>query len=199
MKKRFLYLVFIAIIFNSCTPEEPLYYEDLDVVRTEYNENYSFDKNKTYAIPDKIIKVTGNLQQGDTPDYVKEPYNTKLLNQINKSMQEAGWKKVDDPTKANVTMLPAVWSNTTVYYWADYWCWYNPYYCGWGYYPYYGYTSSYTTGTFSMNLISNGSNYVEPNVVWSALINGLLSGEFDENRVTKGIEQAFDQSPYLKN
>ena len=50
-----------------------------------------------------------------------------------------------------------------------------------------------------MNLIASGSEYVEPTVVWSALINGLLSGEYNEQRVTKGIEQAFAQSPYLKN
>ena len=50
-----------------------------------------------------------------------------------------------------------------------------------------------------MNLIATGPKYIEPTVVWSALINGLLSGEYDEQRVTKGIKQAFDQSPYLKN
>ena len=53
------------------------------------------------------------------------------------------------------------------------------------------------TGTLTMSLVVNQSDYIEPAVVWSGAINGLLSGAFDQSRVTKGIDQAFDQSPYL--
>ena len=33
---------------------------------------------------------------------------------------------------------------------------------------------------------------------WIAVGNGLFSGAYDISRVTKAIDEAFDQSPYLK-
>jgi hypothetical protein len=33
---------------------------------------------------------------------------------------------------------------------------------------------------------------------WVAVANGLFVGEYDLDRVEKGIDQAFAQSPYLK-
>jgi hypothetical protein len=146
-------------------------------------------------MPDKIVKVTGNLTEGENPEYVKEPYNTQILNLIEDHMTNLGWNKVDVPEDADVVLFPAVWTNTTVVYWYDYWCWYYPYYyCGWGYY--YPYTTSYTTGTMVMALIPTDES-VEPVSVWTGAINGLMSGNYDLTRVTNGIDQAFEQSPYL--
>jgi hypothetical protein len=125
---------------------------------------------------------------------VDEPYNTEILNIIESNMSDLGWEKVDDPENADLVLFPAVWSNTTVVYWYDYWCWYYYYYCGWGwYYPTY---TTYTTGTLVMTLIPT-DNSVEPYLAWTGAINGLMSGSYDVSRVTKGINQAFQQSPYL--
>ena len=55
-----------------------------------------------------------------------------------------------------------------------------------------------TTGTLVMTLIADGEDYVEPSTVWTAAINGLLSGYYNVNRVNNAIDQAFEQSPYLK-
>lgn len=49
-----------------------------------------------------------------------------------------------------------------------------------------------------MSLVAGGDDYIEPSRVWTAAINGLLSGSYNVNRVTKGVDQAFEQSPYLK-
>jgi len=49
-----------------------------------------------------------------------------------------------------------------------------------------------------MTLVASGEDYIEPSRVWSGLINGLMSGAYNINRVTNGINQAFAQSPYLK-
>lgn len=51
-----------------------------------------------------------------------------------------------------------------------------------------------------MTMVDPNSESTDGNkhVVWTGAINGLLSGAYDVTRVTKGIDQAFKQSPYLK-
>jgi hypothetical protein len=195
MKRNVFYLIGIILLMVSCYPDDTMYYDDTDLVYTNYTETFDFAGKGTYAMPDKIVKVTGELAEGQTPEYVQEPYNTQILNKIESNMTALGWTKVNDAEAADLALMPAVWTNTTVVYWYDYWCWYDYYYCGWGYY-YPSYTS-YTTGTMVMFLVASGDEYIEPFNVWSAAINGLLSGTYDVTRVTNAIDQAFKQSPYL--
>lgn len=199
MKRKFFTLSFIvALSFMwGCYPDGAEYYEETDIVYTDYDEEYSFTSKGTYSMPDKIVKITKELVGGEEPEFVKEPYNTQILNRIESNMSAMGYSQVADPANADMVFFPAVWTNTTIYYWYDYWCWYYPYYCGWGW----GYPSSYTTqttGTLLMTLIADGDEYVLPTKVWTAAVNGLLSGSYNSSRVNKSIDQAFTQSPYLK-
>jgi hypothetical protein len=195
MKKNVLYFLGILFLMVSCYPEGVEYYDETDLVYTNYTESFDFAGKGTYSIPDKIVKVTGNLADGQEPEYVKEPYNSQILNLIETNMSAMGWNKSDDPATADLVLFPAVWTNTTVVYWYDYWCWYYYYYCGWGWY--YPVSTSYTTGTMVMTLVASGNDYVEPSTVWTAAINGLMSGTYSTTRLTKAINQAFTQSPYL--
>ena len=198
MKRKFLALAFLAgmIFLGGCYPSGAEYYEETDVVYTNYDDTFNFGSKGTYSMPDKIVKITKELAEGEDPEFVKEPYNTQILKKIESNMTEMGYSRTADPASADMVLFPAVWTNTTIYYWYDYWCWYNPYYCGWGWgYPT---VSSYTTGTLLMTLIADGDEYVQPANVWTSAVNGLLSGYYDINRVNKGIDQAFTQSPYLK-
>ena len=196
MKKILLTLSIMVMLF-SCYPEGIEYYEETDLVYTDYEPNYDFTGHSTYAMPDQIVKVTGNVLEGEDPEFVSEPFNSQILGIIETNMSAYGWTKVENPEDADIVLFPANWTNTTVYYWYDYWCWYYYYYCGWGwYYP--GYTTSYTTGTLVMTLVASGEDYIEPSRVWTGAINGLMSGSYNVSRVTKGVDQAFKQSPYLK-
>lgn len=195
MKKNVFYLFGIILLMASCYPGEIESYDETDLVYTNYTESFDFASKGTYSLPSKIVKVTGNLAEGEEPEFVQEPYNTEILNRIEKNMTDLGWTKVDSPENADLALMPAVWTNTTVVYWYDYWCWYYYYYCGWGYY--YPYYTTYTTGTMVMALVASGPGYVEPSGVWTAAINGLLSGAYEVNRVNDAIDQAFKQSPYL--
>jgi hypothetical protein len=184
------------LLMGSCYPDGAEYYADLDLVFTNYDEDYLFSDKSTYAMPDSVVLVTGDLIEGEDPEFIKEPFNSQILNRIEANMESKGWERVTDPAEADLVLMPASWSNTTISYWYDYWCWYYPWYCGWGwYYP--GYVTSYTTGTLVMTLVAAGEDYIEPTRVWTSAINGLLSGAFDVNRVTNGIDQAFEQSGYL--
>ena len=199
MKTKLFYMLALVLILAGCYPGGAEYYEETDIVYTNYEESFDFASKGTYSIPDKIVKVTGNIAEGEDPEFVKEPYNTQILQKIESNMTAMGYSKIEDPKNADIVMFPAVWTNTTVYYWYDYWCWwYYPYYCGWGWGWGYPSVSTYTTGTLVMTLIADGDEYVEPTTMWTAAINGLLSGAYDGSRVNFGIDQAFKQSPYLK-
>jgi hypothetical protein len=189
------------MFFGGCYPDGAEYYEDTDVVYTNYDDKYDFKSKGTYSMPNQIVKITGNKADGEEPEFVKEPYNSQILAKIEGNMTQLGYTKAaydpnaDAPT-TDLVLFPAVWTNTTVYYYYDYWCWYYPYYCGWGWgYPSY---SSYTTGTLLMAMIADGDDYVQPTRVWTAAVNGLLSGAYNVTRVNNAIDQAFEQSPYLK-
>jgi hypothetical protein len=195
MKRKITFYLGIIMLLGSCYPQGPEYYEDLDVVYTNYDDQYDFASKGTFAIPDKIVKVTGNLIEGEDPEFVDDKYAGPMLDKMIQNMEDLGWTETDDSENADVVLLPAVWSNTTVYYWDDYWCWYAPWYCGWGWgYPS---VSSYTTGTLVMTLVADGDNYIDPARVWTAAANGLLSGAVNTSRVNNAIDQAFEQSPYL--
>jgi len=194
MKKNVLYLIGIIFLMVSCYPGEIDSYEELDLVYTNYDDTFDFASKGTYTMPDKIVKVTGDLAEGQNPDFVQEPYNTEILALIRTQMTDLGWTYEPDPEFADMVLFPAVWSNTTVVYWYDYWCWYYYYYCGWGwYYPSY---TTYTTGTMVMTLVPTTES-IEPASVWTAAINGLVSGNYNVSRITQAIDQAFEQSPYL--
>jgi hypothetical protein len=197
--KRFLLMILGATLLWGCYPQGPEYYEDLDVVVTSFEKDFDFSVQGTYHLPDAIVKLEGGtIENGGEPEYLPEGTTTEILARIRTNMTDLGWEEKPDDEPADVDLLPAVWTNTTVYYWYDYWCWYYPYYCGYGWgYPS---TSSYTTGTFVMAMLVNDEAQYPagPYRVWTAGVNGLLSGAYDITRVNNGIDQAFEQSPYLK-
>lgn len=207
MRLRIIGLVLTAsvLMFLGCKLQGPKYTDELDIVLTNYDAAYNFGgSTKTYSRPDEIVKVTGDPLA--PPEYIKPIYRDPMLAAIDQNMTALGWTKVDVlaiPPPA-VHLLPAAWSTTTIVtggYYGGYYCWYYPYYCGgdW-YYPYYSYASSYTTGTMVMTMVNPNVENVDESrrVLWTAALNGLLSGYSDISRVTKGIDQAFAQSPYLK-
>ena len=195
----YISILVLALSLASCYPGGIEYYEDTDVVYTDYEVDYDFLSMSTYSMPYNVVKISGDIIEGEDPEFIKEPYNTQIINRIAENMADLGWTRVDDPAGADLVLFPASWTNTTIYYWYDYWCWYYPYYCGWGWgYPSGG-VSSYTTGTLVMTLVADGEEYVEPSRVWTGAVNGLLSGANNINRLYKGIDQTFEQSPYLAN
>jgi hypothetical protein len=201
MKRKFLTMTFITslIFLWGCYPDGVEYYEETDIVYTNYVEKFDFKSKGTYSMPDQIVKLTGNLVEGEDPEFVKEPYNTQVITKIKENMTKMGYTYVDtqDATEVDLVLLPSVLTNTTIYYYYDYWCWYYPYYCGWGYGWYYPSYSTVTTGTLLMTLISDDDQFVEPTNVWTAAANGLMSGYGDVTRINNAIDQAFKQSPYL--
>ncbi len=110
-------------------------------------------------------------------------------------------------------------------WWYDYYDYYNWYWWG-GWYPYYGYpwyygSYTYQTGTLLVEMadgesirdyrewaddktpaeIENADPEDVPPIkyVWQGLVNGVAgeTGSYNEQRIERGIDEAFTQSPYL--
>ena len=195
-----LTLALLSVLFG-CYPGGADYVDEYDITYTNYDPNYNFVSKGTYSLPDKIVKVTGDLAK--PPEYIKDIYAGPILAQIDVNMQGLGWTKVDVNSNPDVQLLPAAWSSTTIIYggyWGSYWCWYYPYYCGGGWYYPYTPVTSYTTGTLVMTMVDPNQESTDGSkrLAWTGAINGLLTGSYDAGRVNKGINQAFKQSPYLK-
>jgi hypothetical protein len=197
----FSLLAFLSVLFLwGCYPDGPTYTEDLDLVLTHHNPDYDFTAKNTYAMPDSIVKITGNVQEGEKPEYIKDIYADQILQMIEANMSDLGWTKVPLNADPDMLLTPAAWETTYIYYYYDYWYWwYGGYYPYWPYYPPV-YSYSYTTGTFLMNLIDPALTGTNGNPIkqWTGALNGVLNEVYNESRMTKLINQAFDQSQYLK-
>ncbi len=201
--KRILLMALPAFLLLGCYPQGPEYVEDLDVVYTTYDEEYDFQGQSTYSMPDKIVTDV-QIKNGDTTwVYMKPAFATPLLQAIDDNMQALGWTKVAGGgilNNADVVITPGAISSTTYYYsyWYDWY--YGGYYGGWYYPPYYTVTS-YTTGSFIIAIADPHTDDLpidQTQAAWIGAMNGLLTGSYDVSRATAAINQAFKQSPYLK-
>jgi hypothetical protein len=193
---KIMLVVFITGTLSGCYPEGPDYYDDYDIVYTNYDNNYVFTGHPKYAIPDKIIKITGNMDAGKPPEYVGSAYSTQMLNTMKANMASLGYSLVDVSANPDFVLMPSALENEHVEYYYDYW----GYYWGW-YYPY-PMTYSYKSGSLMMDLIDykDISADGKRRVVWTGIVNGLLEGSSSEftARMNKTINQAFSQSEYLR-
>ncbi len=201
---KLLSLTAIVFLMTQCYPEGPEYYDELDLVYSNYDATYDFAARQTYALPDKIMKVDDELINGGSPNYVKPAYADPMLAKIEQNMQTAGWTRVDVDENPDVLLAPVAFEVTsTVYYgYGGYWdWWYGGYYPPYGWYYPYPVTTSYTTGSLVVTMLDPNdlSANEKMRAVWGFVVNGLLEGSTTEftARFTKGINQAYIQSPYL--
>ena len=116
---------------------------ELDVVLTKHNEEYDFVGQATYALPDRIVKITGNLTEDGDPVFIPDVTARKYLPGLKQIWLLLVEQKV--AVSANPDMLlPASWETTTIYYWYDYWYWWYG-----GYYP-------ILLGCYYLGLLSTG-------------------------------------------
>lgn len=195
------------LLFAGCYPDGPEYIDEYDLVYTNYSPTYDFRSQTTYALPDSVVLITGNLEEDSAPEMVSPVYANEILGKIRQNMNEYGWTEVDEADDPDVTILPSAVSSTTVTVWypSYYWGWYYPYWgYGWYYPGYYPPTvSAYTTGSIFLQMIDRHEISGTENmpVEWICIVNGLLEGSTSGliTRIDRSIDQAFDQSQYLKH
>ena len=225
VRRYFIYLFFVSIpvLFFSCYPGGIEYYNETDIVVTQYDDNFDFASNQNYFMPDTIHHV---VEEGKEDD-VDRSYDDEILAKIASHMATAGYTRFESDEiadsilvdSANVVLTVVVTS--TEYsgigyipggggWWGWYpgWGWGGGYYPGYPWYPGYGwgypYSYSYSTGSLFIEMIDeDGIDHFDEvlPVTWQATINGLLSGDAENMqwRVDRAIDQCFEQSQYLFN
>lgn len=220
IKTVFSLLGISLLLFTACYNEGSVYYDELDITLTQYDENYSPNEYATFAVPDSTILRT-NIKDFDVDAfYAVNGTSEKTLAALEDKFLELGYTLADSIGNADFVAVPSILlvNNTSAVYYPPGWWWGYP---GWGYpgwgYPGYpwnpGYVSyySYKTGTIALEMV-DGDSYrsaleaTEPTeggelfIRWQATIDGYLSsnGEYNADRAQRGFNEAFDQSPYLK-
>lgn len=207
-------MVFILPAMAGCYPKGAQYAEELDLVYTNYDNQFNFSSKKTFSLPDSVVEITGDNfpdpQGNGRPNFLSATYGDPMLQAIDQNMTAYGWTKVDKNNHPDVIMLVSATTTLNLFYYYDwgYWGWYYPgWYPGWGwYYPWYPYPSvtGYRSGTVLIQMTDDGAVRAgEPNVPvpWVSIINGLAEGSSANitSRIQSTINQAFLQSPYLKH
>jgi len=206
---------FLALIMFGCYPGGAEYTSDTDLVYTNYDDQFDFNKVHTYFMSDSIFHA---VDEGEDPDYTYDEY---IISELARNFDALGYTRLtaNDSTgpKPDVMVVVTVSqiTNYNVYAYPWYpgwgWGWYwkdSDYYgypgYGWGY-PWYGttYVTSYTVGTvlwdmFDPDKVDQDNEVI--NVQWTGAVNGVMgsSSVSTKERITDGINQAFQQSPYLQ-
>jgi hypothetical protein len=209
MKKSFAnvaaLLIGLAALMASCYPGGPEFVEDYDVVYTfNLNQDVSGDPSKTvYFLPDTIVDLSD--PESSPPPKGNE---AQILNEIRIKMAEQGYVEETDTSKVFETdfivLCSVTRSNNYYYTWWGGWSGWPGW--GWGgccYYPPVTTVSNYRTGSLLLQFVDTENVEEDEEVipiVWQGTLDGLFEGSSSNitNRAKKGIDQMFEQSPYLK-
>ncbi|MDW7693432.1 DUF4136 domain-containing protein [Flammeovirgaceae bacterium SG7u.111] len=212
--RQILLLAGIATGLYACFPSYSDRIDDFDMAATTHDETVDFQSFKTYYVPDTIIHIKDTINVGTNVDISREN-DDFIIQEFKRNMEVNGYTEVTDPDDPNldiaVLISIAASQNTgiTNYYpWYGTWGWAFPEYgpsFNW-FYPWGGVSQvySFTTGTIYFAMIDYqniDSGEEEIPVVWLGGIDGVFetsTGLSTEERLTKGIDQCFRQSPYLK-
>ena len=200
--KTMVVVIGLSLALQGCYPNGPEYIDDADVVITYVKGNYDFKSKSTYALPDRIVKITGNLTEGDDPIFIPDAAADPILTRIRLNMQNLGWQEVGLDENPDLLLAPASWETKTLTYYYDYWYWWwGGGYPGWIYPPSYPPTvvSGFSTGTLIMGLIDPTVLSADGNTIvqWTGAINGILTETYNATRINNALDKTFSQSPYL--
>jgi hypothetical protein len=197
------------LAFAGCAPGLPEDVTTLDVVYTNFNPSFDFAQGTTFAIPDNVVIVTENpIQPGQQPPFIDFVAGRSILTAIRTNMRARGFTQVSQFDNPDYILLPTVPENNSLLFSYNWWFW-DWWYpnlgsgLGWlypGYQP--AVVSSVSTGSLTIQLVNmksvSATNQLE--VDWVAIINGALTGSQSSNtdRAVAGVNQAFNQSPYIQ-
>jgi len=208
-----------ALLFFSfgCYPDDLTSTDELDLVLTDYDRDYfAAESPRTFFMPDSVALLIDPNSSASEGAEISLQIQNLILSQIALNLKDLGYTRVEELEEGNlpdvVVLVSAVkntWVGVDWYSWWGYWDWY-PWYPGWGWGPGWGYPPSYPvywsyeTGSVLWQMIdpeeSNRADQ-ELGMIWFAGINGLVrsKGANNEFAIRRGINKAFEQSPYLTN
>lgn len=200
-----------SLLISSCSksPTYSIGTSDLDMVYTQYDDGISFTDYKTYSITDSLNIDDEGLTHADI-EYLRDYYDV-VFDKINANMQERNYVRVDSTEDPELGIsVSIVTKENYVISWGYWWDWGyygDPYYWGYPgygyYYPWGTYMGSYEEGALIIELMDLKNPNLQKkklNALWAGLVGGVLSNNegLIDDRLIDQIDQAFEQSPYLK-
>lgn len=193
-----------ALSFASCQKDPDT--DNLDngyLVYTNYDSGTDFKTFDTFYVIDSILIIDNSEKTA----YWNNANSAKIIDAFTAELALAGYAEAVSEIEADI-VLQLSYVNTTYYFnvynpgpwwnsYPGYWNW-----GGWGWYYPYSFSYSYSTGSIIGELVD--TNAPTPlndklTVVWNTYICGLLNGNnLSLTRTMDAIDQAFEQSPYLK-
>jgi hypothetical protein len=175
---------------------------------THYDPGADYQQYTTFAVADTLLEL-GRPEGDDTP--LPEDLKNLIVSEIETQMLGKGYSLESDPQNNDPDILMV--AGITQTRWTGYVPGY-PWYPGWGWGPWYpwypwypgyspGYVYQYDTGTIVIDMADFATldeDTGEIDLIWTGGMNGILSSSssYNDERIRKGIRQAFDQSPYIE-
>lgn len=195
------------------------------VYDTSFNRAGGFQALSTYSIPGATQANPGGCVIIDLADGgpffqadsgVNPALPSTICSTVVNELNGLGYQLIDPataPGQAEPSFVVTIgglnqsYTAWVTYPWYGYWGPYYPYYPwgGWGYYYPWGptYTYSYNIGTLVITMVKPTAGASLPDggtidAVWAGALNGVVTSyNISPPVVANGIEQAFNQSPYL--
>ncbi len=224
MKKKMLKIAVLfsfTVLFYSCYPDADVDIDELDTTSTIYKKADFNTAPKSATMFWKVVEIEG--EDGENIPYHgeidEEILNTTLDNLVdlygvdNVYILSPADPPSPTPSNPNVKIIRqndpdpntdmgvltsiilrkntgVGWAYPPYWWWGCYYCWYYPV-------PYY---YDYEVGTVLVSMKEPGQLVDGEGPSWTGVVRGLLSdsGSYNKDRTVKGVDQAFDQSPYLK-
>jgi Domain of unknown function (DUF4136) len=185
---------------------------DDEIIYSRHKPEADFGSYKTFSISTEVIVFSE-----DDGDLEREPLDDasakQLIDTTVENLKARGYEQVGKDESPDLGVTISVLKGTVTAYYSNYWGYYwgYPYY--YYYYPYYT-SYSYDTGTVVVDTVDlknapppapdagppdSGAIAGELNVLWTGLVYGVAeSKSVNLQDATRGIDQAFKQSPYFK-
>jgi len=207
--KRILFFSTLAILAFACQKEP--YSQDSDgeyLVYTAPAKDVKFSDFQTFDIADSVL-VIGQTKK---PYYSKSNNALALIQAYRTNMEKLGYIYLPSNPDAQLGLQVTYAEDTQrfvqyyddPYWWLDYpGYWPAGYWGNWtGWYYPYPVVYSYTTNALITDMVdlTAGEENGKLKIIWSCYIGGPASASinYDVKRMAAAVDQAFEQSPYLK-
>jgi hypothetical protein len=203
-----LAVLLYTAIYGACTPGSDMTVSESDVVVTEYDTEFDFGSVKYYAMPDSVAALMLSPSYQVNP-LLSPEQEQDIISLVRSNFSDRGYVRVDTNNTVTPPQFAVVVSAQVVSYWDLYsfrawrpWGWWGWYW--WFYPPTVEVEYSFSSGTIFVQM--GEFAVLVPLVIehkqayWMGSQNGVLddSSANVERRFSDGINQMFEQSPYLK-
>jgi hypothetical protein len=195
-----MYLVF-AMLAVACQPEpDDLKLFDELVVSTNYDPDAVFANYATFTMPTDTIGFLSNQTRDTILTHSNSSLVRPIISRIKNNLLQRGYSFVTIDQQPDLGINVLIVNNLNLFQQVVDPGYYYPSYYGYSSY-YYPYVETYAenTGTLVVQVIDlkNRNQNNEVRVVWSAQMGDIVSTVKRQEQTEEGIDQAFNQSPYL--